>query len=341
MKILYSSLYQINHFNETISEVDITGTSPDLAEYIDTLFYEITNKPNIRNFIFGSDTTEVRNTIDKYLQNDFKNASEINARRLLRIETQAQKDISQLSVEIQKGSLFQAYIQDGDTKKVIISKADHSDFLDEADFKRHAGLPLKKKIYKAFIAEINTANQISKVYVYDTNSLMSKYWWRDFLELSETYTDSYNTKQALDLLDRKIFNPIKYQFPADHTILRNSTVRYFRSQDEFDLSNYISNVFENYSPVESGFPQENLIGKISELPEKWGFDARFKIKKEDIGRRIVNRIQLTDKIDLILNDYVEDLESIIVPATEIDGKKYIKIYSDKGYERFRNRETIQ
>jgi hypothetical protein len=342
MDILYKSLHQINHYTDSIDEINVAGTSADLLMYVENLLKDIVEKQNKRKFKFESSTTEVRSTIDRYLQNDYANASLINANRLLRIEKQAQENISQLQVEIQKGSLFQAYIQNKESKIIIISKADHSNYLDEMDFALHAGLPWKKRVYKAVIIELDSNDAINNIYVYDTNtSNMSVYWWRDFLELSEVYTDGHNTQQALDLLDRKIFNQMKKDYPADHTYLRNSSINYFRTKSNFAIDDYISDIFENYTPTHSQFPREKYIEKINKLPETWGFDHRFTIAKEEINKRKVteNKIVLTENIELVLIDSIEDLKSTIKSGKDIDGRKHIKIYSESGYEAFKDNET--
>lgn len=68
---------------------------------------------------------------------------------------------------------------------------------------------------------------VEEVIVYDTNSSMSKYWWGDFLELSEVYTNKHNTITAFDAIDKGVFTKMKKDFPQDYVYLRNSTVRYF------------------------------------------------------------------------------------------------------------------
>jgi len=341
MEILFTSLHQIDHSSDTIIEIDISTKSDDLLNYVQRLFDEITRNPNKRKFRFESDTTEVRTSISHLLQMQHKKASKINAERLLKIEKQTQDDISHFDKEIQKGSLFQAFIKNENSKRIIISKADHNAYIDELDFKTHKGLPWKKKIFKAFIAEIDNSNQIDKVFVYDTNPKMSKYWWRAFLELTEIYTDTHNTKRALDILDKKIFNPIRKEYPADHTILRNSSVRYFRSQPDFELSSFISDTFENYTPVNTDFPTDKIIKKVELLPDKWDFDTKFTIRKEEIDKRVVNKIPLTEKIDLVIKDYIENLGGVISSDKDTDGKKFVKIYSDIGFERFKRSESTK
>jgi hypothetical protein len=98
-------------------------------------------------------------------------------------------------------------------------------------------------------------------------------------------------------------------------------------------------VFGGYQPVDPNLSVDDLIDRIAKLPEKWDFDPSFGIMKEEITKRMVeNKIPLAENIDLILSDHIENLESIIVPDKEVDGKKFIKIYSEQGYERFKKRE---
>jgi hypothetical protein len=275
------------------------------------------------------------------MNGECEEASNINARRLVKIEKNAQEGISQLRVEIQKGSLFQAFIEDNNKKFVIISKADHSDFLDETDFTRHAGLPLKKRLFKAALVEVDDDGMINNVYVYDTSSAMSVYWWRDYLELSELFTDNYNTMKSLDILERKVFNKIKSEYPADHTYLRNSTLGYFRTRNEFFLDEYIQDVFGDYVPANPDFPTNYYVEVVRGLPDKFGFDHKFGIDKNEIKKRRVaeNRISLAANVELVLTGQVDNIRETIKSSKEPDGRKYLKIYSDRGYEAFVNSET--
>jgi hypothetical protein len=337
MKILFSSLYQIDHASKSIINIDIAKESKDLHDYVDKLFSDILNNESSRKFQFHSTSTEVRSSIEKFLQNEFEEPSRVNAERLLRIELKTQEDIAKLSIEIQKGSLFQAVFQEGESIRILISKAEHSDFLDENDFRRHVGLPWEKKVFKAFIAETNEKREITSILVYDTNTTMAKYWWQDYLELSVIKSNEDNTRSAFEKIEKKILNPIKIDFPADYTILRNSSKGYFRSKDEFDINDYVSNVLSNYSPVNRDFPIEDIVNRTRLLPEKWDFDKRFTIVLREIDNKFIDRIKLTSEIDLVINGFVKNLQSVIVPATDPDGKKFIKIYSDDGFDRFQAR----
>lgn len=338
MNLKFTSLHQIDHTNGT-TEVDISSQSSDLTRYVERLFTEITTSNSNRQFEFKSQTTEVRNALTKFLNEENDEAATINADRLLSIEIAAQAAISHLNIEIQKGSLFQAVIENEEgLKTVIISKADHNEYLDEIDFTLRKGLPWKKRIFKAFLVKFDIDGNPTNIYVYDTNQKISKYWWDSYLELREKYTDSHNTKTSLDMIDKKIFSKIKDEYPSDYYILRNSAVRYYRAKSDFELEDFINDTFNGYVPVSSEFTSaklEDYKSKIRELPEKWNFDSRFSIKHEDVNKRISNRFKLTDTIDLVLKDYIPNIENSIVSEIDSEGTKWVKIKSDFGYEQFK------
>jgi hypothetical protein len=337
MELLFTSLHHIDHFTDQINKISITTQSQDLKTYSDRLINEIISSDNKRSFNFKSDTTEVRTAISKFLELNYEEGIDINSKRLLNIEKDTQKKMAHL-VRIQKGSLFQAVLGEGQFKFVIISKADHNQFLDEVDFTLKNGLPWEKRIFKAFLVKFDGSSP-TDIFVYDTSSVMSKYWWDGYLELEEVFTDTHNTKTALDILDKKIFNRIRNDYPADHTLLRNNTLVYFRSHDEFELNAYVESTFNNYVPVDPKFPKEKTITNVRELPQKWGFDSRFGIVKEEIKKRQVNKIPLTEEIDLILKGPIKNIDSVITSEIDKEGNKYIMIKTAQGYERFKKRNT--
>ncbi|MCB0666082.1 MAG: hypothetical protein KDC80_09685 [Saprospiraceae bacterium] len=339
MNLVSTSLHQIDHALNEIGEITIQDQSQDLMNYTTRLIHEITTSTNRRQFQFRSDTTEVRTALNKFLTDDFQAGAEINAKRLLEVEIEAQQRIAHLDVTIQKGSLFQALLHNNESKTIILSKADHNKFLDDEDFTLKNGLPWEKRIFKAFLVKFNANDIPLEIFVYDTTSRMARYWWDDYLELKETYTDSHNTKTSLDILDRKVLTKIKKDYPADHTILRNSTIGYYRNKVEFALEEYIDEILRNYTPINEDLPINDIIAKAADLPEKWHFDSRFNIQKDEIQKRKVNRIPLNDKVDLVLKDYIENLSNMIKSEKDAEGIKYIKIRTDAGYDRFEKQNT--
>lgn len=335
--ILHTSLHQIDHHTNLLRPINIDNGSPDLTNYINRLISEITGGISPRQFQFASDSTETRTAISHFLTGDYSEGTNINSNRLLRIESEAQQRVSHLEINIQKGSLFQAVIQDDNDHIVVITKADHNQFLDEADLILKNGLPFEKRIFKAFLARFN-GTDFTQILVYDTTSRMAKYWWSDYLELTEKYTDEYNTEKSLDILDKKLFNPMKSKHPSDRTILRNSTIGFFRNNAEFNLETYIETTFTNYAPVDPAFPIASYIEKIRRLPETGKFDSRFGIIQEKIGKRQYDRIILTTQLELVIKEPVANLSSLIVAEKDAEGNKFIKIRTDNGFDRFKGRD---
>lgn len=334
MRIIDTALYQINHLENKINKICISNQLNDMQEYIKGLFDNIEGTNNKRVFDFCSDTTEIRNSLNLMLDENFNSATEINARRLLRIEMQAQEKIRHLT-EIQKGVLVQSLVENDIGKNIIISKADHNDFLDEDDFQLRKGLPLKRRIFKAVVISFDQENNIDSVSVYDTNSKMSEYWWKDYLELREKYTDTHNTKTSLDVFDLKVFNKIKKNHPADYMCLRNSMIGYYRNHSQFKLDEFIDLLFRDYEPEDPSFPVDKIIQKIQTLPTIGkGFDPVFNIEKKAITKRMRNIVKLTESIELIFKDHIDHLSDIIKAEVDTEGNKYIQIRTDEGYKYF-------
>jgi len=339
MDILYSSLYQIDHSNGLRQSINIGDSGEILTQYTNRLLDQIYKSGNRRSFIFRSDNTEVRAAIQRILENvDVAEAAEINVDRLLAVEADAQEEHKHLDMEIPKGSLFQTLIEDDNEKKIIISKADHNEFVDDEDFQLHKGLPWKKRIYKAAMVVFDQNNQVSSVFVYDTGSKISTYWWKHYLELSELYTNEHNTSRSLEIMDNKVFGKIKEDFPADHFLLRNSTVGFYKSNEEFDLGVYLDTIWNGYDPVDEGFDKEKWISKLLELPDKWSFDPKFDIVKSEVNKRMLSKVALNEGLDLVIKDHIENIEDTITAELDREGNKFIKIRTDTGYEKFKKRD---
>jgi len=334
MNLLHTSLYHIEHSENRVSEVNIDSKSIELQEYVQRLIEEVSTSIRRRRFKFHDDKTQIRASLNEILKGNYSQVIQSNAERLLRIEIDVNDRYGHLKGGIQKGSLFHAHVKNDKTDTIIICKADHNEFLDEDDFKIHKGLPWKDKVFKAILIQTQKG-VINDVYVFDTNTNISKYWWSSYLELVPLYSDEHNTEKSIDMILKKVINPIRKSSPRDYLTLRNSTIGFFRSKSEFDIIEY-EDFIKDYTPFdEDGFNKEKVLEGISDLPERWKFDNRFSIDKKSIKKRLINEtIKLTDGIGLELNDFIEELNNTIT-VEEKNGEKFVKIKSDKGYEYFK------
>ena len=251
-------------------------------------------------------------------------------------EFEAQENVAKLGITIQKGVLVLALVSDSGVNKFIICKADHNEFLDEVTYRRSSGLPVKKKAFKAFVCNLNDNDSDDEILVYDTNKTDTKYWWSNFLELDKIVRDEDNTERAFKAIDKKVFDRIRREFPLDYTYLRNSTVRYFRSNDRFEMEEYIGNAIGDYQPYDSNLNLNVIKNRIRQLPANTRphFDNQFNIVREKIKARFKSTVKLTDQIDLQIK---EDFpENTVLAEIGIDGIKYVKIKSEIGYAYFKN-----
>ena len=336
MEIEKIEISKVDIENNQVDKIDSTVYGDELVNYLEELFKIVIDGGSGRKFEFERKTTEVRAQITRINnQEDFTEITEVIAQRLLDSESDAQERMDAMGVTILKGIVVQALVNDEDQEKFIICKADHNDFLDEVNYELTRGLPIKKKAFKAFVCELDEEDNISNVIVYDTNPKDTKYWWGDFLELEKVFTDEYNTEKAFNAIDKSVFNGIKKKHPQDYTYLRNSTVRYFRSNDRFDMDDFLENGIGDYEPYDKELDVKEVKDKIRKLPTKQRspFDNQFNIIKEKVTAKFKNTVKLTEQIELQIKQDIP--ENVIFAHEEADGTKYVKIRSEKGFKFFK------
>ena len=331
-------IFSIDIGQSKIEVIDHSQYGIDFNSYLLGLIELIIKGGSGRSFRFDRESTEVRAQISRVIaEEDFNDITQTISARLLSCEQVISEKMAKLKVEIQKGIVVQALINEDGIDRFVICKAEHNEFLNEVDFKKSKGLPIKKKVFKAVICYLKSST-VQNVLVYDSNPNLSQYWWKDFLELTKVYSDEDNTENAFDAIDKNIFNKLKKEFPQDYTFLRNSTVRYFRAKDSFNMQDYLDEGLGEYKPYNEKLNIHDLKEKIKKLPteSKNPFDEQFNIVKDKIKARFINKIHLTHQIDLVLKEDIFDLKSVVTAWKDTDGTKYVKIKSIEGYKYFDN-----
>lgn len=344
MNIIFNKLFKIDIGEHEAEEIPSPDDNNDLKEYIVDLLNKIIGNRDKKGFEFESDTTEVKGLIDNIIAvehvDEYLDPCLAIANRLHRKEVDSEKN-NNLGVPPVKGILVISLIEDEENKKrIIISKADYNEFLDVISYKKRQGFPIKKKVYKAFLANISDS-VIEKVAVYDTNSAFTVYWYRDFLELKKVHSDEYNTEEVFKIIETKVLNPIRTKHKADYFELWNATVRYFRVQDEFDLEHYVTELLDKHKSLTDGLDLNAGVGSLRATIAKAKVDSRFTIKPEVIKKRLKKTIPLTPQIDLNIKDGIPDLDKTIKRFEGGNGDKWIMIRSDDGFEYFKDREILK
>lgn len=334
MEIIFNKLYKIDISEQQPTERPEYQNIENFKKYIHGMLEQIGNKSPDRFYKFKSEYTEIRTLLNNiFINNEHDNSSKAIACRLLDKEKEAQKDLNKkkLGKEILKGMLIVSLVKMTDeAKKLIILKVDYDEFLSEMTGDIVTGLSIRKKVYKAFICELNNSNTILNTSVYDTNSPVSTYWWNKFLELEVIITDEENTKNAFNAIETEVLNPLRKKYKQDYLHLWNATVAYFRSEGEFDLSHYRDELIGNYRPYDETLKISDLQAKIDKLPSKHKIDRRFNKVPSEVQKRFKNVLQLTNEIKLTLLHDVPNIKKTFKAHEDADGK-YLMIRSEEGY----------
>lgn len=317
----------------------------EAASFFNKIIEEILNNETKKAYKISRETTEVVSIIKGVYCNENLNELEENIpARLLIKEIEAQQNIEKLKTKIKKGCLIQALIEKDEKKYFIISKIEATDGLDMNQFTLTNILPLTKKILKNCLFEFNEDGEISNIYLSDTNSNISRYWYDDFLELIEMIDDEKNTKDVFDIFLREIKNKLEKKSPNDYIVCRNSAISYFKTNDNFNFDNAINTIFGNYIFENDEFNNGNVVSQIKERIknkiDSIDLDTEFticpsviKAKKKKIVKEIASNILLE------VHDYLENIKSDI-QAIEKEGNKYIIIRAtnEETFESFKWRD---
>lgn len=357
MQIRYSKIFIIQNDIPSANEA-IFDRIENVREYIEAITTELANNSVTRRYCLDDQYQTAQSNIifiitkinalcsipngDERridIAEELKNYIESQpAQRLSSIEKEFNDTHVQLH-PIPKGVLIVAEtVDDEGNNKLILAKADYTEFMEERSGDKKQGLPIKKKIYKAVSIEYafnnNHTYEISAILVCDTSNRDAKYWWKGFLELRELRTDELNTTIAYKAIKDKVVSPIKRDHKTDYINLYNFNLAYFSSNDNFDIDEYVRKI-QDYIPVDPNLNKESIINKLRELPQKEKFDPIFQKQPASINDRMRRQVvRLAENLDLSIKGQIENLQNVIRADVDNQGNKMVVIYSDEGYEHF-------
>lgn len=339
MNVLYYQLLKIDNIEDSVS-VEEFANAQNINDYIMDLITICSGNAGDREYSFDPTLSTTKNHLINFINNENSRDDVCNAlaQKLLSVERVTQQRIAHLNNEIPKGILLVAYTKMTESEyKVIITKADYTEFLEELSGEKKSGLPTKKKIFKSFILNIsfdeNGNYSIGRIITYDANtSTKAIYWWKTFLELNELRDDKKNTLTAYQAIKKDILEPIRKKHKQDYLCLRNLTIAYFRCDGEFCLDHYKDSIIGSYNPFDANLDIDTLKTKIASLPRKHNFDNVFNKTPDEIKDKFKDVITLTPEIDLKIKQDILNIDRIIRAKEDDEGNKYIMIRSDVGFE---------
>lgn len=309
----------------------------NLTQYLQGILSEIAENEGDREYYFDPDCIRAKTLAERVVnqENADEAATEL-ATRLASIEQDTQERVAQMGVRIQRGVLIVSYVRMTETEyKLIISKADYTEFMEEETGAIKFGLATKKRLFKSFVANYSVGNEEliqGRIVTYDTNRSKSTYWWKDFLELKEKRNNTTNTKTAFNQIQGQILKPLEKNYKSDFLELWNRTIAYFRVEGDFDINHYRDVIIGTYIPADARVNIDELKNKITNLPSRGEFDALFRKDTQAVRRHFKKEIELTDEVSLNIKQDVPSLKNLLTAKLNDDGDKCIMIKSDKGYE---------
>lgn len=342
MEIEYLKLIKIDHEANRVQDEPLNEEG-NVKNYVMDIISQITDNAGERRYEFKDEELTMKTWIGDMVRNYERDARSMDiARRLLETEETAQQRYHSFT-DIQKGILLIAYCKMTDSEyKIIICKADYSEFIEETSGEKKNGLPTRKKIFKSYAANI-TINagtfMFGDMVTFDVNAKQIKYWYDEFLDLRVLRDDGENTAKAFNYIQSKILDPIKKISKSDHLVLWNATVSYMRSEGEFSMVHFVDNILAVYHPDSARLDMHELSRQAKALPERYNFDSRFQKVPSKIKAKLKKEIKLTDDIDLVLKKDIPYLSRTLKPYEE-NGEKYIMVRSEDGYRYAEKLTTI-
>lgn len=345
--VLNHCLYKISIEDSKI-ELIKPQDDRDLKEFSRIIIDELIESPRTKQYSFTDDNELVVSHIRSIAKNEFLDGitdkkknwvmrTESIAKKLLDEEILAQQKISAMNKKIQKGSLLILHLEHEGLIKFVLLKIEVDSFFDEVDARIRNGLPLnKKRLQKSCLVTLGQDLEISQLLLSDSNRSIREYWWSGFLNSKEVINSTVNTRIAYGAIDRFLKQTVRNESPADYLFMRNDVNSYFRNNDTFVHEELVEKLqahkIEN-EELNKKFPE--VINRLKSLPssEKATFDTQFDLDSEVIKTKIKSTIVLDENLELKIKGEIVNIEEIIKADSDAHGK-YIKIYSDKGYEAF-------
>ncbi|MEI8666986.1 nucleoid-associated protein [Pseudoalteromonas sp. B131b] len=341
LEVLEYSLHRVDVKTDAPVPMALDGTAEGLKTYTELVLKELLESPRSRYFQFKDMDELVPSSLVAISSGeDWTAKSTQIAQKLYDVELIVQDKIKQLT-DVRMGGLLQLKIRHDESLKFVIIKIDNSEYLDEDNLDLKSGLPTSKsRLQKAAVITFTPEHTVDEVIVSDSKSTITKYWYLSFLIAEQLQDSETNTKNAFNAIDNLLTKEVKKISPVDYWFLRNDIVNHFRNEDSLAYDELVDKV-KAHKPETDEFKEkfDSFVKKFEELPIKAAktFDTQFDLVSSSIKARIVRKVMLDTNFELRINGEVDDLKSRIF-ARHDDKGKFIKIYSDKGYDEFKTAE---
>ncbi|HBP0316904.1 hypothetical protein APB64_29925 [Pseudomonas aeruginosa] len=335
-------------FNAVVQKVDCKGqvlgepfyrtNEADIKAYLTGVIRSVVSISRSQRFQFCDKGFDSKEDVAQLTSADFKTSALAWTERLLDCEIAAQKKIVALKKELRTGSLLCAHFKLAETEHVMLVKIDHAGFLDEVNFQHTSGLPEKQRAQKCATFSVIGGSIDNTVIISDSNNTLTEYWWSSFLNLKPLSDPELNTFKAFKAIEGFLKTKIEKTSPSDYWTLRNAFVSYFTTRPNCLFDQMIDEIMGGYPCADESLNMPKLAQEAKLLPKKNDFDSHFAIAPHIISNKIKRQIRLAENLDLRINGEIANYEKMFSTGDD-DGRKYLKIYSNEGYDAFKKRDS--
>ncbi|MBV7264147.1 hypothetical protein KCG43_19220 [Photobacterium sp. WH24] len=328
--IKYYQIFEIASESNSVRKIDLNDANAnDVLVFVKKLANDAKYGSSRRQGSF-SDTSSVKKELIASLTDDENQGSILKiAEQLLSCEVEYNSKHGNFN-EIRKGSLLVSNFESEGENSILISKIDVENFFETEHLKLLKGLPQDKGVYKTCLVNVENNALNEEIYLSDTNSSISKFWWSTFLECEFIRDSQKNTDLAFSQLSSTLSQVNKVS-PVDHAFLKGNLTSYFTTATHFDPDDMVERVVGNYEPESKEVSTDKIKKDLKKACNSGKFDTSFEIDISPIKSKLKRTIKIDDDIELKIKS--GDISKIY--QFEYKKSNFIAIKAKSGYGNFR------
>ena len=334
MRVLYSSLHNLDlNLDEPIRKDIPSDFESFIQSYIE---YATSTNDTSREYTVRDKNRTVVSCLSDIFSDVLKQGDIITdlnvsdamsdsiALKLLDTEKATQQKVQGITT-IQKGSIVQALIKDGNDYSYVIAKVEHKEWFEGETLQKNFGFPNENKVWKSAViglAIVADAVMLSPIHCYINTQ--DKYWTELFLEVDEAKNDTTNTLAVMKAVD-KVLGPLRETAPIDYYNLRNSATHMLQTEQTINFPDMIGELLDHYSPNEDTVNTETLKGKLLDISREGRFDTQFHTDPKAIKNLKKVKISVSPTVDVLIREPQNNWDESFYIREKPDGKSYLMI----------------
>lgn len=328
--INFYQIFEIASDSNSVRKIDLNDADAnDVLAFVKKLANDAKYGPSQRQATF-LDTSAVKMELIASLTDDENKGCILRiAEHLLSCEVEYNSKYGNFN-EIRKGSLLVSSFESKGQNYILVAKIDVENFFETEHLKLLKGLPQDKGEYKTCLVNVEVQALGEEIYLSDTNSSISKFWWDTFLECEFIRDSQKNTDLAFSQLSSTLSQVNKVS-PVDHAFLKGNLTSYFTTATHFDPEEMVERVVGNYEPESKNVDTDKIKKDLKKACDSGKFDTSFEIDTTPIKSKLKRTIKIDDDIELKIKS--GDVSKIY--HFEHQKSNFIAIKAKSGYGNFR------